>query len=208
MCRSPELASTITLQPVERFAGLLDAAIIFSDILVVPQALGMTVEMVDKKGPSFPDPLRHPDHLAKLREKVDINAELGYVFDAIRLTRKKLAGRVPLIGFAGAPWTLMCYMVEGGGSRTFTEIKRWIFKWPEESKRLLQRITDVVVEFLALQIKAGAQVRLFPRIYPPPPPPPPLSDITVDDSSLRLLGWRARAVRLQGVLTAVPAADL
>jgi uroporphyrinogen decarboxylase len=164
VCRSPETASTITLQPIERYQPLIDAAIIFSDILVVPQALGMTVEMVEKRGPVFPEPLRVPSDVEKLRTEVDVQAELGYVFEAIKETRKKLAGRVPLFGFVGAPWTLMSYMIEGGGSKMFTEIKRWIFKWPEESKALLQRITDVVVEFLARQVEAGAQV--LPTLTP------------------------------------------
>ncbi|KAH8148198.1 uncharacterized protein LAJ45_07650 [Morchella importuna] len=158
VCRDPELASTITLQPVERYAGLLDAAIIFCDILVIPQALGMAVEMIDKKGPHFPDPLRVPADLDKLRTTVDVKEQLGYVFDAITLTRKKLRGRVPLLGFVGAPWTLMSYMIEGGGSKMFIHAKTWIFKYPEESKHLLARITDVCVEFLAQQVVAGAQM--------------------------------------------------
>ncbi|KAK2009938.1 uroporphyrinogen decarboxylase [Colletotrichum eremochloae] len=160
-CRDPEVASTLTLQPIERFAGLLDAAIIFSDILVVPQALGMTVEMVDKKGPHFPDPLSAPDdgqYEKVLGKSVDVAAELDYVYKAITLTRKKLAGRVPLIGFCGAPWTLFCYMVEGGGTKLFMQSKRWIYRHPEESKKLLQKIAEVCVEYLALQVKAGAQL--------------------------------------------------
>lgn len=160
-CRDPEIASTLTLQPIERFAGLLDASIIFSDILVVPQALGMVVEMVDKKGPHFPDPLRSPDdgqYSKVLEKKVDVAAELDYVYKAITLTRKKLKGRVPLIGFCGAPWTLFCYMVEGGGTKLFIESKKWIYRFPEESKALLQKIAEVCVEYLALQVQAGAQL--------------------------------------------------
>merc|ERR1711964_166689 len=121
-CRSPEIASTLTLQPIDRFAGLVDAAIIFSDILVIPQALGMTVEMVDKKGPHFPQPLKSPDdgqYAKVLSKEVDVAAELDYVYKAITMTRHKLKGRVPLFGFCGAPWTLFCYMVEGGGSKLF-----------------------------------------------------------------------------------------
>ncbi|KAF4123342.1 uroporphyrinogen decarboxylase [Geosmithia morbida] len=160
-CRDPEVASTLTLQPVERFAGLLDAAIIFSDILVIPQALGMTVEMVDKKGPHFPDPLRSPDdgqYARVLDRPVDVSAELGYVYSAITLTRTKLAGRVPLIGFCGAPWTLFCYMVEGGGTKLFAQSKTWIYRYPDETKRLLQKIADVCVDHLAQQVRAGAQL--------------------------------------------------
>lgn len=160
-CRDAEVASTLTLQPVERFAGLLDAAIIFSDILVIPQAMGMQVEMVDKKGPHFPSPLQDPEdgqYGRVLAGDVDVAAELGYVYEAITLTRRKLAGRVPLIGFCGAPWTLFCYMVEGGGTNLFAQSKKWIYKYPEESKKLLAKIADVCVEHLALQVKAGAQL--------------------------------------------------
>lgn len=149
------------MQPVERYTGLLDAAIIFSDILVIPQAMGMVVEMVDKKGPHFPSPLKTPDdgqYGQVLARDVDVAAELGYVYDAITLTRKKLAGQVPLIGFCGAPWTLFCYMVEGGGTKLFAQVKTWIYKYPEESKKLLSKIADICVDHLALQVKAGAQV--------------------------------------------------
>ncbi|KAI0548301.1 uroporphyrinogen decarboxylase [Xylaria curta] len=160
-CRDPEVASTLTLQPIERFAGLLDASIIFSDILVIPQAMGMTVEMVDKKGPHFPEPLKSPtdgQYAKVLAKNVDVAAELDYVYKAITLTRKKLDGRVPLIGFCGAPWTLFCYMVEGGGSKLFIESKTWIYKYPNETRALLQKISEICVEYLALQVQAGAQM--------------------------------------------------
>ncbi|KAL7266752.1 Uroporphyrinogen decarboxylase in heme biosynthesis [Rhizina undulata] len=158
VCRDPETASTITLQPIECYAGLVDAAIIFSDILVIPQAIGMTVEMLEAKGSYFPDPLRSPENLKKLRTDVDVNEELGYVFEAITLTREKLDGRAPLLGFIGAPWTLMSYMIEGGGSKIFRFVKSFILKWPEESKWLLARIKEVAVEFLAQQVVAGARI--------------------------------------------------
>ena len=159
-CRSPEIASNLTIQPIDEYPDLIDAAIIFSDILVVPQALGMEVVMTEK-GPSFPQPLRtpqDPQYAQILQNNVDVKAELGYVFDAITLTRHKLRGRVPLYGFCGAPWTLLCYMIEGGGSKLFKEIKTWIYTWPEESKKLLQKIAEVCVEYLAGQIEAGAQI--------------------------------------------------
>lgn len=123
--------------------------------------MGMVVEMLDKKGPHFPNPLQSPtdgQYEKVLNGEVDVSKELGYVYDAITLTRKKLAGRVPLIGFCGAPWTLFCYMVEGGGTKLFAQSKTWVYKYPEESKRLLQRIADICVDHLALQVKAGAQV--------------------------------------------------
>lgn len=116
-CRIPELATEITIQPVEQVG--VDAAIIFSDILVVPQAMGMEVQMVEGKGPYLPQPVKHYRDLEKLYVP-DVTKELGYVFDALRLTKTTLDGRVPLIGFAGAPWTLLCYMVQGKGSKTST----------------------------------------------------------------------------------------
>jgi uroporphyrinogen decarboxylase len=160
-CRTPEIASTLTIQPVDRYAGLIDAAIIFSDILVIPQAMGMTVEMVDKIGPRFPDPLKSPadpQYQKLLETQTDVAKELDYVYKAITMTRQKLQGRVPLIGFCGAPWTLLCYMVEGGGTKLFVESKKWIYAHPEESKVLLQKISEVCVDHLAHQVKAGAQI--------------------------------------------------
>lgn len=112
-------------------------------------------------GPDFPDPLVTPADIEKLSKVVDVNKELGYVFDAITSTRKALNGEVPLIGFCGAPWTLFAYMIEGGGSKTFQKAKTWIFKYPEESKALLLRIADVCVDFLVGQVKAGAQVWFY-----------------------------------------------
>ncbi|XP_039632541.1 uroporphyrinogen decarboxylase [Polypterus senegalus] len=154
-CRTPSACCELTLQPLRRFP--LDAAIIFSDILVIPQALGMEVLMVPAKGPTFPDPLKDPEDLNRLKVKVDVTAELGYVFQAITLTRHKLEGKVPLIGFSGAPWTLMTYMIEGGGSPTMSKAKRWLYSHPEASHRLLRQLTDVIVEYLFEQVKAGAQ---------------------------------------------------
>ncbi|EGF83243.1 hypothetical protein BATDEDRAFT_84792 [Batrachochytrium dendrobatidis JAM81] len=158
ICRSPELACEVTLQPIDRYDGLLDASIIFCDILVVPQALGLEVQMLPKQGPHFPAPLVDPTHMSRLVEKVNVDRDLGYVYEAITLTRKKLDGRVPLFGFAGAPWTLMAYMIEGGGSKTLNKAKTWLYKYPKESHALLQRTTDVIVEYLVGQAKSGAQL--------------------------------------------------
>ncbi|XP_030630028.1 uroporphyrinogen decarboxylase [Chanos chanos] len=154
-CRSPEACCELTLQPLRRYP--FDAAIIFSDILVVPQALGMEVQMVPGKGPTFPEPLKEPEDLQRLRPAVDVSAELGYVFRAITLTRHKLEGKVPLIGFTGAPWTLMAYMIDGGGSNTYSKAKRWLYRYPEASHKLLKRLTDVIVDYLIGQVAAGAQ---------------------------------------------------
>ena len=156
-CQTPTIASVLTLQPIDRYPHL-DAAIIFCDILVVPQAMGLVVTMEPLKGPVLPDPLSTPLDLQRLRERVDVQEELGYVFEAISLTRRGLGGRVPLIGFCGAPWTLMAYMVEGGGSKTFERSKGWLYRYPGESMGLLMRIADVCADLLVGQVLAGAQV--------------------------------------------------
>lgn len=118
----------------------------------------MGMEVLMNPGPFFPDPLSTPADIAKLRSVVDVKKELGYVFEAITMTRKALNGEVPLIGFCGAPWTLFAYMIEGGGSKTLQKAKTWLFKYPKESKELLTRIADVCVDYLVGQVKAGAQV--------------------------------------------------
>ena len=124
------------------------------------------MEVLMQPGPVFPHPLDTPADLARLPDKVDVDKELGYVYDALTMTRKKLEGQVPLIGFCGAPWTLMMYMIEGGGSKTFQKSKTWLFKYPEESKALLKRLADVCVDFLVGQVKAGAQV-VYSQSSPP-----------------------------------------
>lgn len=118
--------------------------------------------MVDLKGPSFPNPLRtpsDPQYDEIINRHVEVGKELKYVYEAITLTRRKLNGRVPLIGFCGAPWTLLCYMVEGGGTKVFFNIKTWIYTYPNACHRLLTKLAEVCVEHLALQVQAGAQVR-------------------------------------------------
>eukprot|EP00475_Leptophrys_vorax_P028059 TRINITY_DN4034_c0_g1_i1.p1 TRINITY_DN4034_c0_g1~~TRINITY_DN4034_c0_g1_i1.p1 ORF type:complete len:388 (-),score=109.16 TRINITY_DN4034_c0_g1_i1:32-1174(-) len=156
ICRTPHLACEITLQPLRRIP--YDAAIIFSDILVVPQALGMTVEMLKGEGPHFPKPLVTPDDVKELKADCDVKKELGYVYEAISLTRKRIGGVIPLLGFSGAPWTLMAYMIEGGGSKTLSKAKKWLYLYPEASKDLLALLAKVVAEYLVLQIEAGAQM--------------------------------------------------
>ncbi|KIY71816.1 uroporphyrinogen decarboxylase [Cylindrobasidium torrendii FP15055 ss-10] len=158
ICQTPSLACEVTLQPVRHYTGLLDAAIIFSDILVVPQAMGMHVIM--QPGPHFTEPLNTPEDVKKLKAKVDVQEamELRTVFEAITLTRTELAGEVPLIGFCGGPWTLFAYMIEGGGTRAWNKAKSWLFKYPEESKALLDQITTVCIDFLVAQAHAGAQL--------------------------------------------------
>ncbi len=159
MVRTPELAVEVTLQPVDLIG--VDAAIIFSDILVVPQAMGLTLTVEEGTGPRFHDPVQAPRDLDRLRD-VDPEQELRYVLDALRLARSRLAGRVPLIGFAGAPWTLMSYMVEGAGTKTFTRAKRFLAEQPRSAHALLERLAALVGRFLVAQAAAGAQaVQLF-----------------------------------------------
>lgn len=154
-CQNPELATEITLQPVDQIG--VDAAILFSDILVVPQAMGMEVQLIESKGPLLPEPVKQASDLDKLIIP-DVQEKLGYVFNAIRLIKQELNGRVPLIGFAGAPWTLLCYMVQGKGSKTFDEAKGFCYTQPETAHRLLQMITDTTIAYLKGQVKAGADV--------------------------------------------------
>ncbi|MEG8947733.1 uroporphyrinogen decarboxylase [Rosettibacter firmus] len=159
MCKTPELAAEVTIQPVD-FLGV-DAAIIFSDILVVPEAMGMKLEIVESKGPQLYEPIRNENDINKLI-KPDPSHKLKYVLDAINLTKKELNGRVPLIGFSGSPWTLMTYMVEGGGSKNFSEIKKFIFNKPDFAHKLLNLISEVVADYLTAQIQAGADaVQIF-----------------------------------------------
>ncbi len=149
LCKTPELAAEVTIQPVD-IVGV-DAAIIFSDILVVPEAMGMELLVEEGKGgPRFPDPIRSADAIAKLA--VDGAADrLQYVYDALALTKKQLAGRVPLIGFAGAPWTLASYAIEGGGSKNFETIKTLLHS-------LLGKLAGVVGEYLVRQTQSGADI--------------------------------------------------
>ncbi len=159
MVGTPELAVEVTLQPVDILG--VDAAIIFSDILVVPQAMGMTLTVEEGTGPRFHDPVRSPRAVDQLRD-VEPGQDLRHVLDALRLVRSSLGGRVPLIGFAGAPWTLMSYMVEGSGTRTFSNAKRFLMEQPRSAHALLQRLATIVGQFLAAQVAAGAQaVQLF-----------------------------------------------
>ena len=154
-CQKPELACEITLQPVDIIG--IDAAILFSDILVVPQAMGLEVLMVESKGPILPDPIKTENDLNRIIVP-DVNETLNYVFDAIKLIKQELNGRVPLIGFAGSPWTLLCYMVQGKGSKTFDEAKAFCYTQPALAHQLLQMITDTTIAYLKGQVAAGADI--------------------------------------------------
>ena len=154
--QTPELAAEITVQPVD-IVGV-DAAILFSDILTVPQALGVEVQMVPGKGPYLPDNIEQLSDVEKLANADNAINDLQYVYDAMAATKKELRNRVPLIGFAGSPWTLLCYMVQGQGSKNFDKAKALSFQQPKTAHALLQRITDVTIGYLNEQIKAGADV--------------------------------------------------
>jgi uroporphyrinogen decarboxylase len=154
LCRTPELACEVTLQPLERFP--LDAAILFSDILTVPDAMGLGLHFVEGEGPRFERPVRTPAEINALAAP-DPELELGYVMDAVRLIRRELDGRVPLIGFSGSPWTLATYMVEGGSSKEFARVKGLLYDDPATLHRLLGVLADAVAAYLNAQIAAGAQ---------------------------------------------------
>lgn len=155
MVRTPELAAQITLQPVDLLG--VDAAILFSDILVVPAAMGMALSVEDGTGPVLHDPIRVAADVDRLRP-FEAEIALAYQLDAIRLARQSLAGRVPLIGFAGGPWTLACYMVEGGGTREYRVMRRMLAEAPALVRRLLELLTAAVIDSLRAQVQAGAQV--------------------------------------------------
>lgn len=154
LVKTPELATEVTIQPVDILG--VDAAIIFSDILVIPEAMGLNYEMEEKRGPIFPKKISSKADLALLH--VAKAEELQYVLDAIALTKKELNGKVPLIGFAGAPWTIFSYMIEGKGSKTFSDAKKMLYTQPEVSHQLLQMITDSTINYLKGQVKAGADI--------------------------------------------------
>lgn len=158
LVKSPEFACEVTIQPVDILG--VDAAIIFSDILVIPEAMGLNYEMEESKGPIFPETIRNIHDVNRLR--IPEADELCYVTDAIALTVKALNNRVPLIGFAGAPFTILAYMVEGKGSKTFSQTKKFLFTQPEVAHTLLHKITESTITYLKAQVAAGAaMVQIF-----------------------------------------------
>lgn len=154
MCKTPDLACEATLQPIRRFD--LDAAIIFSDILTIPDAMGLGLYFEQGEGPKFTKPITNSHDIKKLVIP-DPESELGYVMDAIRLTKKNLNNQIPLIGFSGSPWTLATYMIEGGSSKAFTKIKKMSYSDPASLHLLLDKLAESVAVYLNAQIKAGAQ---------------------------------------------------
>lgn len=159
MCKTPELASEVTVQPIDIIKT--DAAILFSDILVIPEAMGMRLDVIESKGPVFDAPVRDVSQIEKLQTE-NIVERLDYVMRAVKMTKEKLNDRVPLIGFSGSPWTLAAYMVEGKGSKNFEIIKSFIYNEPEAAHRLLRILADSVVEYLNAKIRAGCDaVQIF-----------------------------------------------
>lgn len=157
LMRTPELATEVTLQPIRRFD--LDAAILFSDILTIPDAMGLGLHFVEGEGPKFENPLRNEQQINQLQVP-NVEEQLSYVPEAIRLIKKELDGKVPLLGFSGSPWTLATYMIEGGGSRDFLETKKLIFSRPDLAHKLLATNTESVIRYLTCQIRAGADVAM------------------------------------------------
>ena len=158
-CQTPELASEITVQPIRRYG--MDAAILFSDILVIPQAMNIEVEMKPNFGPYLPHPIRTQKDLDSVIVP-DVHESLGYVMEAIKVTKEKLSDEVPLIGFAGSPWTILCYCVQGQGSKTFDKAKELCFTQPVVAHELLQKITDTTIAYLKAKVAAGVDaVQVF-----------------------------------------------
>jgi uroporphyrinogen decarboxylase len=158
-CQTPELAAEITVQPIRRYG--MDAAILFSDILVIPQAMNIHVEMKAGIGPWLPNPIRSQKDLDSVIVP-DVNDALSYVMDAIKLTKEMLNNEVPLIGFAGSPWTILCYCVQGQGSKNFDKAKELCFTQPIVAHKLLQMITDTTIAYLKAKVEAGVDaVQIF-----------------------------------------------
>ncbi len=153
LIKTPELAAEVTMQPLQAFD--LDAAIIFADILTLPEAMGLSLEFVRGEGPVFHQPIRHADDIQRLQD-IDPESALSFTMDAIRLVNRELDGRLPLIGFSGAPFTLACYTIEGGSSRHFIHAKTFMYRATADWHRLMERLTDAVIAYLLGQARAGA----------------------------------------------------
>ena len=155
LCQTPELACEVTLQPLRRFD--LDAAIVFSDILTIPDVMGMGLYFEEGKGPLFANPIRTAEDIQKL-PRPEVRESLDYVMNAVALVRRELNGTVPLIGFSGSPWTLLTYMIEGGSSKTFSKAKKLIYQEPALAHQLLEKLADTITDYLNAQIESGAQI--------------------------------------------------
>lgn len=155
LCQTPELACEVTLQPLRRYS--LDAAIVFSDILTIPDAMGMELYFEEGKGPIFANPVTSAGDIHNL-PRPDVMESLDYVMNAVSLVRRELNGSVPLIGFSGSPWTLFTYMIEGGSSKTFARAKKLIYQEPALAHELLEKLADIIIDYLNAQVESGAQI--------------------------------------------------
>lgn len=156
LVETPALAAEVTIQPIDELD--VDAAIIFSDILVIPEAMGLPYQLIEKVGPRFPKTIQSEADINALVEGIDAAQELNYVFEALQITKKELEARVPLIGFCGAPWTILCYMIEGSGSKTFSKARKFLYQEPKLAHRLLEKITNTSIEYLKLKAANGADL--------------------------------------------------
>ena len=199
LAKTPELACEVTMQPLERYP-LLDAAILFSDILTIPDAMGLGLYFAEGEGPRFERRIEHEADLSALAIP-DMETELGYVMDAVRLIRKTLHDRVPLIGFSGSPWTLACYMVEGGGSDDFRRVKTLMYKRPDLMLELLRRNATAVAAYLNAQIQAGAQAVMIFDTWGGV-----LADGLFQKFSLASMRWVHEALQRERLVAGVPTA--
>lgn len=158
LCKNPELACEVTLQPLRRYA--LDAAILFSDILTIPDAMGLGLHFVEGEGPRFAHPIRSLSAIDDL-QVVGAAESLSYVMNAVKLIRQEMPTDLPLIGFSGSPWTLACYMVEGGSSREFKQILKLIYEAPQSAHQLLEKLSQSVVDYLLEQVRSGVNVLML-----------------------------------------------
>ena len=196
LCKTPELACEVTLQPLKRFP--LDAAILFSDILTIPDAMGLGLSLNEGIGPKFSNPVRTPADIDALPE-IEVENELSYVFDATRLIRAELNGIVPLIGFSGSPWTLMTYMTEGGSSKDFSIAKSILYDDPQSAHKLLNKVTDAIIKYLRAQVIAGAQALMVFDTWGGV-----LSNVAYEEYSLDYMGQIVTALKESTDTSGVP----
>ena len=156
LVKNTELSAVVTVQPVDELG--VDAAIFFSDILVIPECMGLDYELIEKKGPMFPRVIENRKDIDEMISGEEAASKLDYVFGGVKNTLELLDNRVPLIGFSGAPWTLFCYMLEGQGSKTFSKAKAFLYQHPEDAEVLLDKLTETIIAYLKLKIKAGVSV--------------------------------------------------
>jgi len=201
VCKSPSLVAEVTLQPYRRYPSL-DSLIVFSDILVIPVAMGMGCRMVPATGPQFDFALTTPEEMARINLTPDVQESLGYVFDAVYWTKNQVKNEVPVIGFTGAPWTLMGYMVEGGAVRSFGQAKKWLYLYPEESRKLLAALRDIIVEYLVGQYDAGAPLLTVFDTNCGEVPPSVYEDFCVKD--LKYIATEVKRRRPHALLTIFP----